>query len=81
LQGGTDLIDAKLSPEDRTVFHKARALVAKAHASAQSAGAEDAEELRQLASQLETALVDGNVNEVRELNAKLEDVVFYLQDA
>ncbi|MDB5388863.1 MAG: molecular chaperone [Planctomycetaceae bacterium] len=81
LLGGTDLVDAKLSPEDRTLFQKARELVAKAQDAAQSAGTEDADELRQLATQLETALTDGNVGEVRDLSVKLEDVVFYLQDA
>jgi molecular chaperone DnaK len=81
VQGGTDLIDAQLSPEDRALFQKSRALLAKAQESAQSAGAEDAEELRQLGSKLEAALADANVKDVRELSAKLEDVVFYLQDA
>jgi len=81
VQGGTDLIDAKLSPEDRTLFQKARELVAKAREAATSAGAEDAAELQQLSSQLDTALEDSNVATVREVTTKLEDLVFYLQDA
>ena len=81
VQGGTDLIDAKLSPEDRTLFQKARELVAKAREAATSAGAEDAAELQQLSNQLDTALEDSNVATVREVTTKLEDLVFYLQDA
>jgi len=79
--GGTDLIDANLSPDDRALFQKSRDLVAKAQESAMSASPEDAEELRQLASQLDAALTSANVAEVREISGKLEDLVFYLQDA
>lgn len=81
VQAGTDLVDAKLAPEDRALFQKARELVAKAHDAAVTASSEDATELRDLASQLDAALSAVNIDEVRTVTTKLEDLVFYLQDA
>jgi len=59
----------------------ARDLIAKSRQIAASAGAEDADEIREFVGQLEAAIDGGSAGEIQEIAAKLEDVVFYLEDA
>ena len=60
---------------------KARELIAKSRSLADTAAGEDADEIREFVEQLELAIAGGLVEEIREISTKLEDVVFYLQDA
>jgi molecular chaperone DnaK len=59
----------------------ARELIARARKLAAAAAPEDAEEIRELVARLETALSQGSPDAVGDITAKLDDVVFYLEDA
>ncbi len=59
----------------------ARDLIAKSRKLAASAAGEDADEIRDFLGQLEAAIEGGSTDEIWDIAAKLEDVVFYLEDA
>jgi molecular chaperone DnaK len=62
-------------------FAQAVQTTAKARRLLGQASADDAEEMRQLINQLDEAIRSGRENLVREACEKLDDIVFYLQDA
>lgn len=70
-------IDAELD----AAVSNARDLIAKSRKLAASAGAEDADEIREFVGQLEAAIDRGSAEQIQEVAARLEDVVFYLEDA
>jgi molecular chaperone DnaK len=59
----------------------ARELIAKSRGSAAAASPQDAAEIAELVRQLEAAVAGTAVEAIQDLNARLEDVLFYLEDA
>ncbi len=74
-------IEEPADAERQAAIANARDLIAKSRTVAASAPSEDADEIREFADQLEAAIRSGSTDEIQELVAKLEDVVFYLEDA
>jgi 5-carboxymethyl-2-hydroxymuconate isomerase len=56
-------------------------LIAKATNLLAEAGEEDAEEIQGLIEQLEDAIANQSLSDIGHIREKLEDIVFYLQDA
>jgi DNA-binding GntR family transcriptional regulator len=56
-------------------------LIAKSRGSAAAASPQDAAEIAELVRQLEAAVAGTAVEAIQDLNARLEDVLFYLEDA
>ena len=71
----------ELPPELQLAVGKANELIDRAGALATNAPAEDAEEIRELLAQLRAAIERRSLNDMRDVSAKLDDLVFYLQDA
>jgi hypothetical protein len=69
-----------LPPDLRELARRAEQLLAKSvHITAQ-VSAEDAEEIRELQTRIRTAIADQSKEPLEAALAKLEDLVFYLQD-
>jgi molecular chaperone DnaK len=70
-----------LSPELEQALEDARKMRVKARQLAQKAPEQDAQEINELMEQLDEAVAQQSLAAIREICTKLEDVVFYLQDA
>ena len=62
-------------------FEGERELRRKAQLLAGIAGSEDSGEIQRLTRDLDVALAAGNEAKVKSIRAKLEDILFYLEDA
>jgi molecular chaperone DnaK len=71
----------KLPPELNQAIGKANEFLAKADDLLADASAQDADEMRTLISQLRAAIQNRILDDIEETAAKLDDLVFYLQDA
>jgi molecular chaperone DnaK len=74
-------VDSPVDAELQTAIDQARELIAKSSKLAASTGGEDADEIRELVQQLEAAISSQSQDAIGEIREKLEDVVFYLEDA
>jgi molecular chaperone DnaK len=74
-------VEQPVDAEREAAIADARDLIAKSRQLAASAAGEDADEIREFLGQLEAAIEGGSTGEIRGIAAKLEDVVFYLEDA
>jgi len=72
--------DTDLSPELKQTIGSCEELISKAERIAPGVNPEDAAEMRELAGQLRTAILERSQAEMEELLPKLEDLVFYLED-
>jgi molecular chaperone DnaK len=70
-----------LTPELKQAIAKAHDLIEKSNQLAAAAADQDAAEMRQLAGQLRRAIDTKSLDELEQIGAKLDDLVFYLQDA
>jgi len=70
-----------LPEAERAAIKEAIHLIAKATNLLTEAGEEDAEEIRGLIEQLEDAIANQSLSDIGHYREKLEDIVFYLQDA
>lgn len=70
-----------LSPELREVIGKANELLAQANRLTANANQQDAEEMRELVDQLREAIQARSPGDIHDASAKLDDLVFYLQEA
>lgn len=75
--GGTQTSSSESSGQD----DETSALLAKARRMLSRASAEDAAELRDLIAELQQASVERNAERLQDVRQRLEDVVFYLEDA
>ncbi|NQT35864.1 MAG: Hsp70 family protein, partial [Planctomycetes bacterium] len=73
--------DEDLSPELREVIGKANELLAQADRLVANANEQDAEEMRELMDQLRGAIQARTPGDIQDASAKLDDLVFYLQEA
>jgi molecular chaperone DnaK len=73
--------DDDLAPNFRQTIETAQSLVAKAKGLLPTANAEDAEELRAMLSDLQTALDSREEDDIRAAAREVEELVFYLEDA
>jgi molecular chaperone DnaK len=71
----------ELSPELQLAIGKANELIDRANALAADANELDGEEIRELLAQLQAAIVRRSLEDMSDVTAKLDDLVFYLQDA
>lgn len=78
---GEPPIETPADAELQAAIAQARELIAKSNKLAEAAGGEDADEIRELTAQLETAITRQSQDEISEISEQLEDVVFYLEDA
>ena len=72
--------EENISPGKRDAIRVARDLIAKAERISPGANAEDAADLEALLKDLHSALERGSENNIREVSAEVEDLVFYLED-
>ncbi|MFH1268442.1 MAG: Hsp70 family protein [Planctomycetota bacterium] len=72
--------DTDLSPELKQTIGSCEELISKAERIRPGVNPEDAAEMRELAGQLRTAILERSQAEMEELLPKLEDLVFYLED-
>ena len=70
----------ELPPTLRQAIESAKALVAKAKRILPDANAEDAEELRAMLTDLQAAVDRRAEDDIRNITAEVEDLVFYLED-
>jgi molecular chaperone DnaK len=80
-QAPTPEPDEDLPPEVKGPIHKARELLAQAERLLDDANQQDAEEMQELIDQLREAVNTRAVDDIQDVSAKLDDLVFYLQDA
>ena len=73
--------EAAVPAELRPVIEEARQLIAKSRRLAEGALEQDAQEIAELVGQLEEAVSQREPDAIQEIRTKLEDVVFYLEDA
>ncbi len=73
--------DEDLPPEVKGPIHKARELLDQAERLLDDANQQDAEEMQELIDQLREAVNTRAVDDIQDVSAKLDDLVFYLQDA
>ncbi len=78
---GADGLEPPLDDELREAVDLARDLIAKSRKLAGSVDGLDADEIRTLGEQLEAAIRDRSLEDLREATQRLEDLVFYLEDA
>jgi molecular chaperone DnaK len=71
----------ELSPELQLAIGKAHELIDRANALAADANELDGEEIRELLGQLQAAIQRHSLEDMSDVTAKLDDLVFYLQDA
>ena len=69
------------SPDETAARHASHQLLSKARRLATSAAPEDAAEIGQLIAKIEAAQVESSNEEVQATLARLEDLLFYLEDA
>ena len=74
-------LESSLAPELQAAIEQARDLIGKSRKLADLAGRDDADEIRELADELEAAILAQSPDEIDEIRERLEDVVFYLEDA
>lgn len=74
-------LESPLDDELQEAVDQARDLIAKSLKLAGSADGLDADEIRTLGEQLEAAIRDRSLEDLREATQRLEDLVFYLEDA
>ncbi len=72
--------EPSISLELSQAIEQANELLVKTERVVTDANADDAEEIRQLESKLRSAIEAKSLDEIREAIAKLDDLVFYLQD-
>ncbi len=72
---------SKLAPAFRELIETAQGLAGQAERLAATANAQDSEDLRVLLSSLSAAITRQDEAEIRTILQKVEDLVFYLQDA
>jgi molecular chaperone DnaK len=77
----TETVPDDLPGELREAILKGQQLIAKGRQLAPNANPEDAEEIRELVQKLDTAITNRSQSEIEETIARLDDLVFYLQDA
>jgi molecular chaperone DnaK len=75
--GGAEPISAEL----QQAIDEARRMISKSQRLAQEAPEQDAHEITELVEQLEDAIAERSPEAIQEIRSKLEDVVFYLEDA
>ena len=73
--------DEDLSPELRELTGKANELLIQANRLMANANEQDAEEMQELMDQLRGAIQARTPGDIRDASAKLDDLVFYLQEA
>ncbi|MCY2988273.1 MAG: Hsp70 family protein [Planctomycetota bacterium] len=78
---GSSPDEAAVPPELRPVIEEAHQLIAKSRRLAESALEQDAQEIAELVGQLEEAVSQRELDAIQEIRTKLEDMVFYLEDA
>ncbi len=71
----------ELSPQLRTAVDKANELISQATGLLDNANELDAAEIRELLAQLQAAIDRQSLTDMSDVTAKLDDLVFYLQDA
>ena len=79
-QGATPT-DASVPDQTQETVKTARELIGKAKMLAPEAASEDAEEMDSLIGQLQEAIGRMSESDIQQISDKLEDVVFYLEDA
>ncbi len=79
--GDADEIPVDIPAPIRQRLQRATQLFSKADRLVAAAPQDDAEEIRQLCLELKTAFVQPSEEKLDQLNDKLEDVLFYLEDA
>jgi molecular chaperone DnaK len=70
-----------MSDEMAQTLEQARDLIAKSQRLVAEAGEQDAQEITELVEQLQLAIEQQSPEAIQEISQKLEDVVFYLEDA
>jgi molecular chaperone DnaK len=70
-----------LPPEMQEALGKAQELIDKARGLVDQANDLDADEIRELLTQLQAAIGRRSLDDISDVSAKLDDLVFYLQDA
>ena len=78
---GSSPDEAAVPPELRPVIEEAHQLIAKSQRLAAGALEQDAQEIAELVGRLEKAVSQREPDAIQEIRAKLEDVLFYLEDA
>jgi molecular chaperone DnaK len=73
--------DDDLPPEMKQAIAKANELLAQANRLLADANERDAEDMRELMDQLDVAIQARSAEDISDASAKLDDLVFYLQDA
>jgi molecular chaperone DnaK len=73
--------ESQLPESDRAMVKQAIHLIAKATALLPQVDEEDVQEIQELIEQLEDAIASQSLQDVDQYRARLEDIVFYLQDA
>jgi molecular chaperone DnaK len=73
--------DDDLPPELKQTTGKAKELLAQANRLLDDANEQDAKEMRELTDQLRAAIRARSPSDIQDVSAKLDDLVFYLQDA
>jgi molecular chaperone DnaK len=73
--------ESQLPEAERAMVKQAIHLIAKATALLPQVGEEDVQEIQDLIDQLEDAIASQSLRDVDQYRARLEDIVFYLQDA
>jgi molecular chaperone DnaK len=82
LAAGEDQVDGDDLPEPiRQRLQQNRALLAKADRLMDKASEQDATEIKSLAHELQSALVDRSAERIDRLSKRLDDLLFYLEDA
>lgn len=69
-----------LDPELHQVIQSATSLIARSRSLEPSASHEDAAEMKALSADLQRAVAERSLDDIRRLSAHLEDLVFYLAD-
>ncbi len=71
----------ELPPELQLAMGKANELIDQANGLLADANEQDADEIRELLAQLQAAIQRRSLDDMSDVTAKLDDLVFYLQDA
>jgi hypothetical protein len=74
-------LSSELSPELQLAIGEANELIDQAHGLLADANELDGEEIRELLTQLQGAIHRHSLGDMSDVTAKLDDLVFYLQDA
>jgi molecular chaperone DnaK len=72
---------AEIPPELADAIGRSEALIAKAQGIAPNASSEDRQEIEHLIERLRSTIAERSLSQIQQVNAQLEDILFYLQDA